>query len=161
MLAGASFLTAAGRDRIEDAVALNRKALELRPDSLDALNNLAWLVGMELDRPGEALETYANPGLKLYPNDPHLLDTCGALLIKVGDYPAARARLEKCLPLTTHLPTTRCSTLLSLGRVYMHLKEDSPARRSLLEARDIDRTARALSDAQRAEVDRLLASLGN
>jgi len=159
LLMGAGILIGGGRDYLEDAVALYQRALELDPGEASALNNLAWLTGVELDRPAEALERYAEPGLRRYPNNPHLLDTRGTLYVRLQDYQRARADFEKCVVLSNHLPATHCSALLNLGRVYAELNETRQARASLLEAQRIDREAKVLSEAQRAELKRLLEAI--
>lgn len=159
LLSGATVLARAGKEYLEEAMALYRKVLDLEPYQPDALNNLAWLMAVEMGRPREALEQYADPGVTRYPNNPHLLDTRGRIHILLNQYELARADLEKCVLLAGHLPATHCSALLGLGRVYSELDERQMARTSLLKARQIDGNTKVMTDAQRADLDRLLSSL--
>jgi tetratricopeptide (TPR) repeat protein len=77
----------------EQAEAAYRRLLELRPNNPVMLNNLAFLLVDQLDRPSEAAVA-AERALRLRPNDPLIMDTLGWSLFKTGDVDRARRLLE-------------------------------------------------------------------
>ncbi|RJG50406.1 XrtA/PEP-CTERM system TPR-repeat protein PrsT [Motilimonas pumila] len=66
--------------------------LELRPNALVVLNNLAWL--KHLAGQPEAGMAWVKQGLALYPDNAELIDTHGVLLIDSEQYAAAQAILQ-------------------------------------------------------------------
>ncbi|UCG17293.1 MAG: tetratricopeptide repeat protein [Phycisphaerales bacterium] len=131
------------------------RVLELDPDHQRALNDLAWVLGVEEREAEEGLEL-ANRGVDSYPNDPHLLDTRGVLLTRLGRLPEARADLERCLEAAAGIPVTECKARLHLGQVYVELGEQEAALRTLKEASGIDEQNDVLDAEERAELKRLI-----
>ncbi|HNQ24022.1 MAG TPA: tetratricopeptide repeat protein [Phycisphaerae bacterium] len=143
--------------RLDAAADAYRQALAREPYHAQALNDLAWILHEHLQRPEEAL-TLADKGVARYPDDPHLLDTRGVILTTLGRLDAAREDLERCVSLTETVPATRAQALLHLGRVLVRQNQYADAQARLNEALTLDQQHQVLSDAERAEIERLLTS---
>ena len=79
----------------ERAKQIYQGLLEQYPNSIQILNDLAWILQEHDHRYAEAL-TLANKGLSLAPDDLHLLDTRGTILSNMADRLAdARNDFEK------------------------------------------------------------------
>ncbi len=139
----------------QDAVAAYRQILAKEPSHYEALNDLAWILGMQLGEMDEAIEL-ADRGVARYPDDPHLLDTRGALLLRAGRYADAQRDLERCLMAAAEIPATRASTLLHLGKVHLKRSDPDQARRRLEEAKSIDEQFKVYTEKQRIELGGLL-----
>jgi tetratricopeptide (TPR) repeat protein len=90
----------AGRN--EEATRLNRRILELDPNNVIAINNLAWMLCDQASPPAEAVKEaldLANRGLALVPDYMDLLDTRAVVYYRSGDMAKAEADLVKCLSL--------------------------------------------------------------
>ncbi len=70
------------RERSADARAIYKQVIEIQPDNVVALNNLAWL-GRDDDHAQSV--RYAEKALNLAPRSPSVLDTLGMLLLKSSD----------------------------------------------------------------------------
>lgn len=93
----------------EDAKSAYRKAIEIDPDSRDALNNLAWLLHEE-GRHEEA-EPLARRAVELGGPDPHLaLDTLGHILASRGECGEAIEAFASALRSPTIDAATRAAT---------------------------------------------------
>ena len=109
----------AGRN--EEAARLNRRILELDPNNVIAINNLAWML---CDKPSPSTEatnealTLANRGLSLAPDYMDLLDTRGVVYYKGGDMVRAEADLVKCLSLFPAGSAQSAAPQFHLSRVY-------------------------------------------
>lgn len=68
--------------------------LELEPENISALNNLAWSLRIENSK--QALE-YAQRAIKLAPNLPAVLDTLAVVQYHMGDHQSARLNIQKAL----------------------------------------------------------------
>jgi tetratricopeptide (TPR) repeat protein len=109
----------AGRN--EEAARLNRRILDLDPNNVIAINNLAWML---CDKPSPSAEatnealTLANRGLSLAPDYMDLLDTRGVVYYKSGDMARAEADLVKCLSLFPAGSAQSAAPQFHLARVY-------------------------------------------
>ena len=74
------------------AIAYFKKVLSLEPDSIAALNNLAWLYGLENDP--RALEL-AKKAYTLQPESPSIIDTYGWILLKNNKTTEAHTMLKQ------------------------------------------------------------------
>ncbi len=142
-----------------------RSVLNLAPDDVAALNDLAWLLTEGKKDPAAALPL-VNRALTQKPADVHLLDTRGVTHFRLGQFERGRADLEQCLSLVSQRqdrPTlrTRARVLFHLGRILAAMDQAGQARARLVEAREIDRLRQlqAFGDEEQAELDNLLASL--
>jgi tetratricopeptide (TPR) repeat protein len=182
LMLAANLLTLQGRAQFDRAIDLYRRALEVDEYQQQALNDLAWILAMEMDDSDQRAnrqrleEAYqlATRGADRYPDDAHLADTCCAICEKLArsqEEPMrsellqqARRHGERALELTATLPATRVSTLRRLASVYLALGQKQDAFRSATEALRIDERFRGISngrqgvlkDADRAELEALL-----
>ncbi len=134
-----------------------RDSLNLDAYHAKALNNLAWILGVDSQEFDEALEL-ANRGVLRYPEDPHLLDTRGTVLLRLGKYSEARRDFEKSLTLlpATAMPSARARTLVNLARAHLKLRELPPAGSRLNQALQIDRQHDVFNTQERAEIHQLI-----
>jgi putative PEP-CTERM system TPR-repeat lipoprotein len=105
-----------GAKNLKASAAHYRAALEIQPESVVALNNLAWIAG-ELGDP-KALE-YAARAVRLAPNDAGVLDTYGMLLVRKGEVDKALPVLErarKIAPARNDLRVNYAKALVKAGR---------------------------------------------
>ncbi len=105
----------------EQAETAYRQLLALRPDSATVLNNLAFLLVDQLERPSEAAAV-AERALRLRPNNPSVMDALGWSLFKTGEVDRSRHMLEACYRLR---PSAGVS--LHLADVLEHLGLDQDA----------------------------------
>ncbi len=141
----------------EAAVRAYRRLLELDPYHQQALNNLSWILGVEMEKTEEALP-FAQKGVLRYPEDYHLLNTRGVLYYKLDMVGEARKDLEKCLAMTNEVPATQAKTLVYLGRINLKQGKATLARENFQKALTIDREHRVLANAERVELEQLVAT---
>jgi len=95
----------------KQAAELFRQSLEIDDENTVALNNLAYVLSEQLDKPKQAL-VYAQRAAELTPDDIKVLDTLGWCLTLTGDHQAAVAVLEEAYskhpiaPICYHLAET-------------------------------------------------------
>jgi tetratricopeptide (TPR) repeat protein len=109
----------AGRN--EEASRLNRRILELDPNNVIAINNLAWMLCDQASPSPEAIKEaldLANRGLKLVPDYMDLLDTRGVVYYKSGDMEKAEADLLKCIELLPVNSPQSAAPHFHLARAY-------------------------------------------
>ncbi|MAX25931.1 MAG: hypothetical protein CMJ19_15645 [Phycisphaeraceae bacterium] len=80
--------------KFEEAASVYKQVLSENPDSFAALNNLAYLLATNLNRPAEALP-YAQRAAESAPNDPQVLDTLGWVQFLAGHQDEAQATLRR------------------------------------------------------------------
>ena len=141
----------------EGAEKAYRRLLRIEPTNSQGLNNLAWIVGVELKRPDEGLEI-ARKGVERYPADLHLLNTRGVLCYELGMMTEARKDLERCLAMPQPEPATVARTLVYLGRISMKEGDMSKARRLFEQAMGIDRRSNVFGDSERTELRSLIGA---
>ncbi|MCH9034627.1 MAG: tetratricopeptide repeat protein, partial [Planctomycetes bacterium] len=125
-----------------------------------ALNDLAWILALELGDLDEAIRL-ADQGIKLYGQNPHLLDTRGVVLWKLGRLDEAVRDLQKSASIAARLRRwrTQVEALIHLAEVYVDRKELIQARLVLEEADALDARQAILPEAERDELDQLLDEL--
>src|SRR5262249_36720425 len=79
--------------RYDAEVAVYRAMLDRKPQNYQFLNNLAWTLSEELQRPQEGLK-WADEALRRVGPQPALLDTRGVILTRLGRYEEAARDLE-------------------------------------------------------------------
>lgn len=145
---------------VERAVELYRHVLARNPESLRALNDLAWILAEAFEDYEQALPL-AERGLELAPDDVHLLDTRGVILTHLpGRLEDARRDFEKCVKLQPPGTPARARALLRLARVTARLGDRLTTRRCLREALAIDRRNAVFSAREQNEISRLGADVG-
>ncbi|MBU0719076.1 MAG: tetratricopeptide repeat protein [Planctomycetes bacterium] len=135
------------------------RALVIAPFHPQALNDLAWIIGVERGSAEEGL-AFADKGVAHHPDDPHLLDTRGVLLARLGRLAEARKDLEKCVQLSADLPATQTHGLLHLARICAEQEDRTAAAMRANQALQLDQGAQSLSAAEREEAHQL-ASFSN
>ena len=93
-----------GLDRDNEAVEVYKRVVDIHPNHVPALNNIAWL--SRDDDLGRAVE-YAERAFALAPEDPYVLDTLGMLKLQQGQvataYELIRAAAERSSEAQIHL----------------------------------------------------------
>jgi tetratricopeptide (TPR) repeat protein len=117
-------------ERNDEATRLNRRILELDPNNVIAINNLAWML-CEQPSPSpaaikEALDL-ANRGLTLIPDYVDLLDTRGVVNFRAGDLAKSEADLVKCLTLFPANSPQSAAPHFHLARTYAALNRRTEA----------------------------------
>lgn len=147
-------LTAA-MGRSEDNAQVNRRVLEIDPNNVIAMNNLAWFLCEEQGQYQEAL-ALANRGLARAPEYLDLIDTRGVTYYRLGN-PAEAVKdferfIELCPPGGRSLATTR----FHLARAYAQLGNRPEAVRQLGQIPGLNEGTSALSATDQAEAKLLL-----
>lgn len=134
--------------RFDEAEKLYVTLDELKPDTPQILNNLAWIAGNRRDPKAMGL---AERAVKLAPEDPNILATLGVLQIDSGQPENGIANLRKAVSLAPTAPALR----LNLAKAYVKVgrKEDA--------AKEADYLLRSLpqDSPMRAEVTALKEKL--
>ncbi len=79
--------------RASEALVYYQRLIEAMPDNASVLNNMAYLLGEDLDRPAEALPL-AQRAAEAEPKNAQVLDTLGWVQFKLGQIDEARRSLE-------------------------------------------------------------------
>lgn len=137
-----------------------RNVLKLDPNHEQALNDLAWILAGELDDLDGAIRL-ADQAIKLYARNPHLLDTRGVVLWKLGRLDEAVRDLQESASIAAKLRRwrTQMEALIHLADVYVERKESIKARLVLEEAGALDARHAVLSDAKRSDLDQRIELL--
>lgn len=148
----AGFLALVGQQRLAakdnaGATAAYRAALEIEPDNVVVLNNLAWLLN-EQGRP-EARDL-AERAYRLAPLNASVVDTLGTVVLKQGDTARGVALLRQATNLAPQDPRMR----LNLARALAKSGDKAGARRELEYV--VNRDPRA---PVKAEAEKLLREL--
>lgn len=138
--------------RPEEAIALNRRIIEMDPNDVFALNSLAWLLCEEQSQCAKALEL-ANRGLKMRPEYIDLIDTRGVIHHRMGHLDKALEDLTRCVELYPGNAPAKASTHFHLARVYAEMGRRADAIRHVQQALALHRQSRQTTDpAQRKSV---------
>jgi tetratricopeptide (TPR) repeat protein len=134
-------------NREADAVGVYKRIVELYPNHVPTLNNLAWL---NRDKGLKEAIDYAERANKLAPYDPYVLDTYGMLLLKKGELSKGSRMLQNA--------TERSPDDLTL---QVHLAGALVQQKQFAEARKIlDAVVKKAPDSQAAnEAKALLESI--
>ena len=127
------------------------KLLDIEPDSLAGLNNLAVLYADRFNKLDQAYEL-AGKEQKLYPQEPHAADTLGWILYKRGDYPRALALLRD----SQEKQPADAEVNYHLGMTHYALGEEESARLSLkfaLSKSDFEETNEAIRCLKTLDLD--------
>ncbi|MBU0617129.1 MAG: tetratricopeptide repeat protein [Planctomycetes bacterium] len=145
LLAQALALGQAGKP--EQAVTVYEQALELRATDIRALNNLAYLLADELERPAEALP-YARKLHQVAPSGSvNVLDTVGWVYFKNGE-------TEQALPVfleAARIDPKHVAVRYHLGLVYVDRERRAEAEREFRRVLDLAREQHNADYAQKAE----------
>ncbi|UCD51012.1 MAG: tetratricopeptide repeat protein [Phycisphaerales bacterium] len=144
--------------RLEEHANVNRRILEIAPNNVIAMNNLAWYLCEEQGQYQEAL-TLATRGLELAPEYLDLIDTRGVAHYRMGHMDEAvrdfTRFIELCPPGKASLATTR----FHLARTYSGMGNSAEAVRQLEQISGLREGSSRLSPSDQAEARRLLEQL--
>ena len=108
------------------------QAIEKRdPDNVSMLNNLAYLLAEDLDKPDQALPR-AQRAAELQPNNAQILDTLGWVQYKLGNVDQARQTLESSIAIQS-----LTANQLHLGELLIDQGYQTQAREHLQRAIDL------------------------
>lgn len=144
-------------ERFEDAVEKIREALEIEPDNADLLNNLAFVLAVELDQGEEALR-HARRAVELAPGRADVLDTLGMAELSAGEAAQSVETFRKALAMARSA-TEETGIRLHLARALLETGDRPGARELIDEARDVmrrDGTIEERYGERLAEVEGLL-----
>jgi len=110
--------------RYAEAARQFKSMLEIAPNNVLILNNLAW-VANEMKDP--AALSYAERALAAEPNNPVVLDTVGNIEINVGKQEAGIAKLAKAVSLAPDLAQLR----LNLAKAYVKVGRKTEAKKEI------------------------------
>jgi putative PEP-CTERM system TPR-repeat lipoprotein len=125
------------------AAARYRAILDINPDNLVALNNLAWILGEAGD---PKAREYAERAYQLTPFQPNVVDTLGWSLVRTGDV----ARGTQLLRLASNLAPRNDEIRLHLGRALAKSGDKDAARRTLDPLTKLDAASPLRVDAEKA-----------
>ena len=112
--------------RTEEAADIYRKLLEIEPDNLIAINNLAWILCEDMGQPQQALDL-AQRGLKVAPEYVDLIDTRGMAYFRLGQFQKAVQDFAKCVELYPDSTRQDITSRYHLAKVYAGLRENKKA----------------------------------
>ncbi len=117
----------AGRN--EESARLNRRILARDPNSVIAMNNLAWMLCEEENRPEQYQEAQAlaEKGLKIVPDYVDLLDTRGYAYYRLGDFEKAVLDFVRCTELYPANSPSVAMPRFHLATVYAAMKRKAEA----------------------------------
>lgn len=118
-------------NRLDESKAQYEAALRINDANTIALNNLAFMLSEDLDRPSEALP-YAERAAKLRPRNADILDTFGWILSRLGRVGEAETRLLQAVDIDRH----KAAAMVHLGITYQKRGDKTEAVRWLKAARD-------------------------
>jgi uncharacterized protein (TIGR03790 family) len=134
---------------VERAMQQYRQVLEIQPNNVVALNNLAYALAVHRGVPAEALPL-ARRAVSLAPNLASVLDTLAWVEHLMGDHVTAARRLEEAIKRDPRHPDFRVhaatvyAALGSRERARVHLQEAVRLRPSLEETDEVKKLKRQL-----------------
>ena len=152
----AILLQIGGRDA--ESATLYERLLELEPDNIIAINNLAWIICEVQGKHQQALEL-AQRGLKIAPRYCDLIDTRGVIYYRLGEFDKAVLDFNECIKLYPDVTPASIGTRFYLARALAKLGQKDKAIRYLTEALELNSQTSALSTADLSEARRLLNQL--
>ena len=141
-----------------ESAALYQQLLELEPDNIIAMNNLAWIMSEVQGKHQQALDL-ARKGLKIAPNYYDLIDTRGVIYYRLGEFDKAILDFNECIKLYPGITQASIGTRFYLARALAELGQKDKAIQFLKEAMELESPTGGLSTADLAEAQRLLNQL--
>lgn len=145
-------------ERFEESAGTYKKLLELQPDNVVAINNLAWLMCENLEQPQQALEL-AQKGLALNSSYADLIDTRGMIYFRLGQYQKAVLDFSKCVELYPDFTPQAAASRFHLAKACAGLKQNVKAIGYLKEAIDLVNKSGGLNSKELSEAQSLLKQL--
>ena len=144
--------------RSSESAQLYERILKLEPDDVITINNLAWIISEVQDKPEQALEL-ALRGLKIAPNYYDLIDTCGVIYYRLGQFDKAINNFNECIKLYPGVTQSSIGTRFYLARALAQVGQKDKASQYLKEALELNSKNGGLSTADLAEAESLFKKL--
>ena len=144
--------------RPAESSTLYQRILELDPDNIISMNNLAWILSEVQGKHQEALDL-AQRGLKIAPNYYDLIDTRGVIYYRLGEFDKAIRDFNECIKLYPDITPSSIGTRFYLARAFAELGQKGKAIQYLKEALELHSPNGGLSTADLAEAQSLLKKL--
>ena len=136
----------------ERAEQIYSELLEKFPNDSRVLNDYAWILQDKHQDYDKALEL-VNKGIRLSPNDLHILDTRGTILLKSGkQLEQAKKDFEKIIELTPAGSRQQAKAFLNLGRISLKLNDNVEAKKYYQNAQEINQKLNIFTPAELTEV---------
>jgi tetratricopeptide (TPR) repeat protein len=137
------------KDRAEQKY---KELLDKFPNDVRIMNDYAWILQESHQDYAKALEL-ADRGVKLAPDDVHILDTRATILSKMPDkLNEARKDFEKLVEILPSDSSQQAKALLSLGRVCIKLNDTAEAKKNFQRAIEIDQKVKIFTPAELSEM---------
>ena len=141
-----------------EAAPLYSRILKLQPDNVIVINNLAWILCEEQGEYKQALEL-ALRGLSIAPNYIDLIDTCGLIYYRLGQYDKAAECFRKCVNLFPAREPSAVGSYFYLGKALVGLGQKTEAVKNLNKALELNAQTGTLSPEDVVETQRLVEQL--
>jgi len=145
-------------ERFEESAKLYQQILQLQPDNVIAMNNLAWIMCEEQGKLKEALEL-AQAGLQIAPNYIDLIDTRGVIYHKLGEFDKAIEDFNTSIKLYPKQNPAAVASRFHLGRSLAAKGQSNKAVAELQQALSLHDQVGGLSETDITEAQRLLEKL--
>ena len=142
----------------KQAIPWYERALELNPDRVIAINNLAWILCTETKEYKRALQL-ANRGLAISPSYVDLIDTRGVIYMYLGKYEKAVEDFSRCSKMYFEKDLRHTVSTFLLGKCLFLSNKKEQALLELLKARQQNSLTGGLSKDQADDLEELLKRL--
>jgi len=138
----------AGRN--EESVRLNRQMLQIDPNNVIAMNNLAWMLCERENQPELYQEALAltEKALTIVPDYMDLLDTRGYAFYRLADFDKARSDFARCIDLYPPNSPSAATPRFHLALTYAAVKRRAEALEQLRIALDANGASLRLAKEQ-------------
>ena len=136
--------------RYEDEILIYKTIINLSPSNYVFMNNMAWTLSEEMNKPEEGLER-ANEALKKLGYQPHVLDTRGVIYLRLKKVPEAIKDLEAAVAAIPSGPI-----FYHLFRAYSAAGRTSDAETFKKRAKEAGLSLDQLQPSEREEAAKLL-----
>ncbi|MHC4740892.1 MAG: tetratricopeptide repeat protein [Planctomycetota bacterium] len=147
-----------GRD--DEAATFYRRVIEIKPDDVVSINNLAWIICESQGKHAEALEL-ADKGLAIAPNYIDLIDTRGVAYYRMGKFDDAIKDFSECIRLYPEDTPAVTAAYFHLARALAKAERSDDAVQSLNKALKLNDKVGGLSPDDLTEANNLLEKLSN
>ena len=145
-------------ERNDEAAEFYKRVIEIRPDDVVSLNNLAWILCEHQDKHAEALDL-AQRGLKLAPKYIDLIDTRGIAYYRMGKFTDAIRDFTDCINLYPQETASVTAVYFHLARAFAKANDADNALQNLNKAFTLNEKLGGLSPGDLAEAKQLLEQL--
>jgi tetratricopeptide (TPR) repeat protein len=144
--------------RSAQAAKIYERILDIDPDAVVAINNLAWILTEDQGKYGRALEL-TQSGLRKAPEYIDLIDTRGVIYYRLGQFHKATQDFTRCVELYPTASPSLVASYFHLGRSLAALGRSGQAIHNLQKALELNNKWPGLSHSEIVEAKRLLEEL--